>query len=74
MEEDAGKAADTMVDEAVIAFKKGTVIPALKKKKQVSSEMEDGAPDKYDLAPLGAQTASITEADLLREANPSTKK
>ena len=74
MEVGAGEAADDMVKEAVKAFQEGTVIPAMKKKKQVSSEMEDGAPDKYDLAPLGAQTASVTEADLLREANPTAKR
>ena len=74
-EKEAESVQDEMVSDAVKAFETGKEMEKTKpKKKQESSESVDGAPDKYDLAPKGSQTASITEAELLRQVDASRTK
>ena len=56
-----GEGGGDMVGRAQAAVKKWL-------KKAVSSEQEDGAPDKYDLAPAGAVVASIRRSDLQNDS------
>jgi hypothetical protein len=64
-EQEAEALAKSMVADAERAFEVGTMEePPLTTTIVVTSEEEEGAPDKYEVAPVGAKRASIRKKDL----------